>query len=152
MVAQNVPLSELGMDSMMGVEIKQILKREFDVILTAQDIRTLNFAKLKQMTDATEKNNTKVADKTDTNHLQMLMRVIKNTDFTSDVVVNLPTKKEVMQYEVFLIPGIDGCASVYQLIASKIKFSAICLQHGVLNILNIQTRSVINSASHLLPV
>lgn len=38
-------LAELGMDSMMAVEIKQSLEREFEIFLTAQDIRTLTFAK-----------------------------------------------------------------------------------------------------------
>jgi len=39
-------LAELGMDSMMAVEIKQTLKREYDIFLTAEDIRNLNFSKL----------------------------------------------------------------------------------------------------------
>lgn len=44
-VSQQVTLAELGMDSMMAVEIKQTLEREFEVFLTAQDIRTLTFAR-----------------------------------------------------------------------------------------------------------
>lgn len=36
-------LAEMGMDSMMAVEIKQTLEREYDVFLTAQDIRSLTF-------------------------------------------------------------------------------------------------------------
>lgn len=38
-------LAELGMDSMMAVEIKQSLEREFEIFLTAQDIRTLSFSR-----------------------------------------------------------------------------------------------------------
>jgi hypothetical protein len=106
---------------------------------------------IRKITDATETKDIKVVDKTNTNNLQMLMRIIEDLDLTSDIVVELSTKKEVMQYQVFLLLGIERCASVYQLIASKIKPSATCLQHGVLNIPG-QTRSVINSASHLLPV
>lgn len=44
-VSQQVSLAELGMDSMMAVEIKQTLEREFEIFLTAQDIRTLTFAR-----------------------------------------------------------------------------------------------------------
>lgn len=155
-VAQNMPLSELGMDSMMAVEIKQTLEREFDIILTAQDLRTLNFAKLKQMTDATESKIIKATDEINNDinnlyHLQMLMHKVNDINLISDIVVELPTRKEVVQYEVFLLPGIEGCANVYKSIASKIIPPATCLQHGVLNIPD-QTRSVINSASHLLPV
>ncbi|XP_014480112.1 PREDICTED: fatty acid synthase-like, partial [Dinoponera quadriceps] len=50
-IGQNTPLSELGMDSMMAVDIKQTLQREFDIFLTAQDIRKLTLAKLKDMAD-----------------------------------------------------------------------------------------------------
>lgn len=38
-------LAELGMDSIMAVEIKQTLEREFEVFLSAQDIRSLTFAR-----------------------------------------------------------------------------------------------------------
>lgn len=48
-VSLHSSLAELGMDSMMAVEIKQTLEREFDVYLTAQDIRGLTFAKLAQL-------------------------------------------------------------------------------------------------------
>jgi len=37
------------MDSMMAVEIKQTLEREFEVFLTAQDIRSMTFAKLMEI-------------------------------------------------------------------------------------------------------
>lgn len=42
-------LAELGMDSLMGAEIKQTLERGYDVVLGAQEIRALTFAKLKEM-------------------------------------------------------------------------------------------------------
>lgn len=45
-VSPHTTLPELGMDSMMGVEIKQTLEREYDVFLNPQDIRTLTFARL----------------------------------------------------------------------------------------------------------
>lgn len=42
-------LAELGMDSLMGAEIKQTLERGFDVILGVQEIRGLTFAKLRAL-------------------------------------------------------------------------------------------------------
>lgn len=42
------------MDSMMAVEIKQTLEREFEVFLTPQDIRGMTFAKLQEIAAATE--------------------------------------------------------------------------------------------------
>lgn len=48
-VSLHSTLAELGMDSMMAVEIKQTLEREFEIFLSPQDIRGLTFAKLQEM-------------------------------------------------------------------------------------------------------
>ncbi|XP_024886882.1 fatty acid synthase-like [Temnothorax curvispinosus] len=148
-VPPNVPLVEMGMDSMMAVEIKQTLEREFDISLTAQDIRTLNFAKLKQITitGIQEKihNTNKISEDFD-----VLIRKTKDADFVPDILVEFITKKEVDRGNIFLLPGIEGCSSVYKTMASGIKFSATCLQHGVLNIPD-DSHSVMKSAAYLLP-
>ncbi|XP_039312737.1 fatty acid synthase [Solenopsis invicta] len=152
-VAHNTSLAELGMDSMMAVEIKQTLEKEFDIFLTAQDIRNLNFDKIRQMTDTTEKENTHDINKISTTvseGLNMIFRMINNSDLVPDVLVELDTKKEVDKGNVFFLPGIEGCSSIFNSIASGIKYSAICLQHNVLNIPN-QSHSVTNSAVYLLP-
>lgn len=39
-------LADLGMDSLMGAEIKQTLERNYDLVLSAQEIRGLTFGKL----------------------------------------------------------------------------------------------------------
>ncbi|KAJ8891049.1 hypothetical protein PR048_010558 [Dryococelus australis] len=41
-----VTLAEMGMDSLMGAEIKQTLERNYDIVLTPQDIRTMTFGHL----------------------------------------------------------------------------------------------------------
>lgn len=41
-----VSLAELGLDSLMGVEIKQLLERDFEVSLNSKEIRLLNMNKL----------------------------------------------------------------------------------------------------------
>lgn len=43
-ISMHSSFPELGVDSIMVVEIKQILEREYDIFMTAQDIRgmTLN--------------------------------------------------------------------------------------------------------------
>jgi fatty acid synthase len=53
-VSQHSTLAELGMDSMMAVEIKQSIEREFEVFLTAQEIRSLTFARLAELSVAKE--------------------------------------------------------------------------------------------------
>lgn len=150
----NVPLAEMGMDSMMAVEIKQTLERDFDIITTAQDIRNINFAKLKEMTIAGQEKNISDTDKIDTSNLEdlgMMVRKTTDSDFVPDILIELVTKKEVDRGNIFLLPGIEGCFSVYKSIAPGIKSSATCLQHGILNIPD-ESHSIVKSAAYLLPV
>lgn len=42
-------LADVGMDSLMSTEIKQTLKRNYDIVLSAQDIRDLTIDKLQDM-------------------------------------------------------------------------------------------------------
>jgi acyl carrier protein len=42
-------LADLGMDSLMGAEIKQTLERNYDFVLSAQEIRNLTFARLSEL-------------------------------------------------------------------------------------------------------
>nr|AGR49310.1 fatty acid synthase [Agrotis ipsilon] len=48
-VSDSANLAELGMDSLMGAEIKQTLERGYDVVLGVQEIRGLTFSKLRGM-------------------------------------------------------------------------------------------------------
>lgn len=54
-VSMNASLAELGMDSLMSVEIKQVLEREFDVFLTIQQLRSITFAKLDELSNSEAK-------------------------------------------------------------------------------------------------
>lgn len=50
-VSPTASLADLGMDSLMGAEIKQTLERNYDVVLSAQEIRTLTFARLQELSN-----------------------------------------------------------------------------------------------------
>ncbi|EDV94359.1 GH20702 [Drosophila grimshawi] len=56
-VSLGTTLSEMGMDSLMSVEIKQTLERDFELVLTPQDLRSLTVQKLQEIMEATEKDN-----------------------------------------------------------------------------------------------
>nr|QNL15121.1 fatty acid synthase 1 [Meteorus pulchricornis] len=49
-------LADLGMDSLMGTEIKQILERNYDMIFSAQEIRGLTFARLTELSNDGKEN------------------------------------------------------------------------------------------------
>lgn len=48
-MSQSASLAELGMDSLMGAEIKQTLERGHDLVLGVQEIRTLTFTRLREL-------------------------------------------------------------------------------------------------------
>ncbi|XP_020292481.1 fatty acid synthase-like [Pseudomyrmex gracilis] len=64
-------------------------------------------------------------------------------------IMELSTQREVDRNQVFLLPGIEGFANIYNSIAPKIKAPAICLQHSSINIPE-SAHSVIQSATDLL--
>jgi fatty acid synthase len=51
----NSTLAEMGMDCMTAVEIKETLEREFEVYLTLQEIRSLTFASLDELSAANQR-------------------------------------------------------------------------------------------------
>lgn len=141
-VSQNTSLSELGMDSMMVVEIKQILEREFDIFFTAQEIRNLTFAKLNEIFNAnTGDNNTQIENSIDRKpNIAKLFGIVKDKDFMTKVCLDI-FKKEESTIQVFLIPEIDGCVTVFNHLASSVKFSMTSLQCNTNNINAMNTLS-----------
>lgn len=45
-------LADLGLDSLMGVEIRQILERDYDIVMPMREIRQLTINKLREMVDS----------------------------------------------------------------------------------------------------
>jgi len=137
-ISQNSSLAELGMDSMMTVEIKQTLEREFDLFFTAQEIRNLTFAKLIKMSD-TNVSDDNVGDKKkfdtkNTDSVKFLFGVVKDEDFISQTCFDLCTKRQKTKTQVFFIPGINGCGTVFNHLAPNIKFSATSLHYSTNNV------------------
>ncbi|XP_025155202.1 LOW QUALITY PROTEIN: fatty acid synthase-like [Harpegnathos saltator] len=146
-VRLRTPLSEMGMDSMTAVEIKQTLEKEFDVYLTAQDIRTLTFEKLHNMADKNKR--FEQIETLDSGGIKFVIRLINNLDMVPDVCLEITTRSKMGTKRIFLLPGIEGCGSVFNSLASKIEGPVTCLQHGSNNIPT--SESVLQSAASLLP-
>jgi len=150
-VAQYTSLAELGMDSMMAVEIKQTLEREYDIFLTAEDIRNLNFSKLmsyKEREKAQNNEKTRQNNEKTTFGIQMLIRIFGNEKLSTDTCMELQTGMDPHKIKVFLLPGIQGAGNVFNPLASKIRSMATVLQYGIMN----NYMSIPGYADHLLPV
>lgn len=154
-VDEHTPLAELGMNSMMAVEIKQTLERDCDIFLTAQDIRNLNFAKLavirdkdlereKAETQQTEEESNKISG------IQLLIQISNSKKSSTEICMELQTRMDPRKIEVFLLPGIQGCGDIFNPVASRIRPIATALQYGI----NIESNhiSIPEYADQFLPV
>ena len=153
-VSQQTALSELGMDSMMAVEIKQTLEREFEILLTAQDIRGLNFSKLiqlsKQQNNMDKKSVAQLSNESEALiGIKLLVRTLGADNINLEPFIKLPSREEKDRTEVFLIPGLEGYGSIFIPLADKIKAPAICLQLSLNDNKNI---SIADMAREILPV
>nr|XP_037291066.1 fatty acid synthase-like [Rhipicephalus microplus] len=51
----SISLGELGIDSLMGIEVKQLLEREYDVTLSMQETRQLTVSQIKEIGEASQR-------------------------------------------------------------------------------------------------
>ncbi|KAI8441932.1 hypothetical protein MSG28_005604 [Choristoneura fumiferana] len=145
-VSQQVSLAELGMDSMMAVEIKQTLEREFEIFLTAQDIRTLTFAKLVELSAQREASASTTAvrpsDTVGAAGLRVLMRNFGDERVVSEPFVYMPTMvtdgtegheaiHDTENPPMFMLPGLEGAAAVMEPLCRRLKSKVCVLQLGV---------------------
>ncbi|CAG4931996.1 unnamed protein product [Colias eurytheme] len=142
-VSQQVSLAELGMDSMMAVEIKQTLEREFEIFLTAQDIRTLTFARLVELTAqreaaaSTSVSAVPVAAEGGVG-LRVLIRNFGDEKVASEPLVYMPTmvsdgtENEITindeERVIFMVPGLEGCASALEPLCKRLRLRVCVLQ------------------------
>ncbi|XP_046964411.1 fatty acid synthase-like [Vanessa cardui] len=144
-VSQQVALAELGMDSMMAIEIKQTLEREFEMFLTAQDIRSLTFAKLVELAaqkevNASTSSSARPVISNEIAGLQVLMRNFGDENLAYEPFIYMPSmvsdgsEINVLDSEkdltMFVLPGIEGCASGMKSLCRGLKIKTCVLQFG----------------------
>lgn len=122
-------LADLGMDSLMGTEIKQTLERNYDILLSAQEIRILTFAKLQELSSTssseimTEQKSLATDAITAVNSnisLDMLMQWPSNELLPKEALVRLKTKNSNGP-TLFIIHGIEGLVKSLEHVASELE-------------------------------
>lgn len=140
-------LAELGMDSMMAVEIKQTLERQFEVFLTPQDIRSMTFAKLQEIGTSSSDNKEKKEEiepvsksQLSENGLDYLLRAIGDEANAYHSVIRIPSlcedgdtveKPLTEQHTLFVIPGLEGISSMMEPLAKNLNLQVLCLQYDI---------------------
>ncbi|EZA60541.1 hypothetical protein DMN91_010029 [Ooceraea biroi] len=134
LVNLNNSLADLGMDSLMGTEIKQTLERNYDIALSPQDIRSLTFSKLQELSvtsTTTMKEQQPVAANasTATNSLanaiennaadnMLLMQWPSNEVLPKEVLVRMKTKS-ANGPALFIVHAIEGSVNALETLASE---------------------------------
>lgn len=122
-------LSEVGMDSLMAVEIKQTLERDFELVLSPQDLRNLTLQSLIDMTNKKPVESGDTSNEVKSTALALLFRNFVDEEYSSELIVKLNTKQDSDQIAIIL-PGFEGVAGkVWYDLSSKLNFPAVIIQY-----------------------
>ncbi|XP_044740687.1 fatty acid synthase-like [Chrysoperla carnea] len=154
-ISKHANLAEIGMDSMMAVEIKQTLEREFELFLTPQDIRNLTFSKLTeiqtQLNESSELDTSTVANSnSQKNIFKMFIRTLGDENQRTEPIVNLSsTENNTESLPLFFIPGIEGHCPIFEPLCSKLNHHCYGLQISFEDTTNSISKIAQNMVSHI---
>ncbi|KAJ8963947.1 hypothetical protein NQ314_005278 [Rhamnusium bicolor] len=144
-------LPELGMDSLTAAEIRQILERDYEVNLSAKDMRTMTLARLKQIQmEKDVKYQSDVSTDVTAFAMEKILRIIGTESETRLLQVKLTSKvdEETLSPKLLLFPGLEGVSKVYEPLAVRLRAHIVCVQYTYYS-----TNSTIEHiAKSLLPV
>lgn len=135
-ISMSASLSEVGMDSLMAVEIKQTLEREFEIFLTPQDLRSLTFSKLQEYADARIKEGSdnvklKLASEKKADVFHQMLRNMGDESTSQTQLLRLQSKNISEKFNscLLIIPGIEGIAGgTWHRLAASINLPSFVLQ------------------------
>lgn len=136
-VSMDSSLTQLGIDSLTGVELQQTIEREFDISLTSQELRSLSLNEL-TMRVATKSGARIIKPENDfdastaENWLSVMIDGIIGDDaklLTTGTIVTANSVENNLNTKVLIFPGLIGYASnVYRNLAKKLDYPAYILQ------------------------
>ncbi|XP_012150604.1 fatty acid synthase 1 [Megachile rotundata] len=124
-----ISLADLGMDSLMGTEIKQTLERNYDISMSAQEIRTLTFKKLKKFDKCPSESSSRATSPEPQNaEADGFLFQLENVNIVpTESIVQLQTKSSKGS-PIFFIHAIEGIAAPFKEVASQLNQPAYALQ------------------------
>src|SRR5699024_10112140 len=118
-LAPSSSLSELGMDSLMGVEVKQTLERDYEVVLSMQELRSLTVGNLIEIGGA---DGPKISSEQSPAKLELS---IPNIALPTEKITKLNDVQEGRP--VFFLPPIEGSFNLLEVLAKQINRPAFGL-------------------------
>lgn len=108
-------LADLGLDSLMGVEVKQTLERDFDIILDMKDIRLLTVNKLKSLEGPQSMSTpSPIVGKAGISKMASERYSLPNLMPTDEIININESVKNGDKLPIFIVSPIEGFASTFR--------------------------------------
>lgn len=133
LVSMDASLSRLGMDSLMGVEIQQILERDYDVVISSQEMRSLTLSQLEKRVNSKDSGEiqTSLVDGVVPEDLANLLASFGDESSSDQTILKMRSASDSGNTKVLIIPGFEGMAGdVWFSLAKNIKHPTYILQLG----------------------
>ncbi|XP_039596427.1 fatty acid synthase [Polypterus senegalus] len=123
-------LADLGLDSLMGVEVRQMLERDYDLVMAMRDIRQLTINKLRELSKkqtSVEESRPSPLKKTGSVPLTEmdLSVLLVNPD---DPTIKCLNEVEGTERPLFLVHPIEGSIAAFRTLTSKLNVPCYGLQ------------------------
>ncbi|XP_029977804.1 LOW QUALITY PROTEIN: fatty acid synthase-like [Sphaeramia orbicularis] len=122
-------LADLGLDSLMGVEVRQTLERDYDIVMAMREIRQLSINKLRQLANGKQ-------DVSNDSHPAKsgVIRSLMDTDLSQLLVdprgptVVPISKGQTQDRPLFLVHPIEGSIAAFKTLTSQLTMPCYGLQ------------------------
>jgi fatty acid synthase len=130
-ISMEASLSKLGMDSLMGVEIQQILERDYDIVLSSQELRSLTLGQLEKLVNtkgSSDSSSSKLNNENMPIGIEKLLTSFGNEKTSSETILKL-NDVEGGSTKILIVPGIEGMVSdVWHTLAEKLTLPTYAVQ------------------------
>lgn len=134
-ISMDSTLTQLGIDSLMGVEIQQVLERDYDFAFTSQELRSLTLGQLEKraMSKNSSGNDNNLEETDEVAWMRLLMEGVIDTDsmklYSSETIVKANDVALCENKKILIVPGFYGVAAdVYRNLAKQLNHPAFILQ------------------------
>lgn len=128
-ISMDSPLSKLGMDSLMTVEITQLLEREFSLFFTVKELQSMTLHELEQRTKSKNSVGKELPKNIQQSGLEMILRNVSKDQPNESTILCLKNNAIDKNVKVLIVPGIEGrSADVWEKLAEKLDHDTYILQ------------------------
>ncbi|CAC5370812.1 FASN [Mytilus coruscus] len=142
-IKADTSLGDLGLDSLMGVEVKQTLERDFDISLSMREIRQLTISKLKELASPNSTSDKCGKEQSPDSQRNYIHRFNMDSLMPTESLV-LMKKVEGSKKVIFLVHPIEGDITSLQEVASHMT----CTVYGLQCTKDVPVESVSSMASY----